>query len=403
MIQSQQRPTQAVILAGGLGARLRPLTDTIPKPMVRFHDKPFLEYLLELLKEQGFMKALLLLGYLPDVVIDYFGDGSDFGIEIEYSVTPVEDETGARLRTAYDRIDSLFFMIYCDNYIPFSFEKMWETYCDGRAEALMTAYGNRDGYTKNNLRINADDYIELYDKSRTEDNLAGVDIGYIILQKTALDLMPEGNVSFEATVYPQLVEQGYMKAYLTHHRYYSVGKLERLPDTEQFLARGPVVLIDRDGVLNQKMPRAEYVRSWDDWRWIDGAKEGLSLFADAGYKVVLISNQAGIARGAMTDDDLTAIHNKMKEEIAEAGGRVDAIYHCPHDWDENCFCRKPSPGMLLDAQRDFHLDLSRTVFIGDDDRDGVAADAAGALWEKVADKRSLLDIAREMTGVFLHR
>ena len=120
------RPTQAVILAGGLGIRLRPITDTIPKPMITFHGKPFLEYIIEMLVEQGFKKVVLLLGYLPEKVIEYFGDGKKFGLEIEYSITDVEDDTGLRLQKAKHLIDPIFTLLYCDNYWPMDFEKMWD-------------------------------------------------------------------------------------------------------------------------------------------------------------------------------------------------------------------------------------------------------------------------------------
>src|SRR5438132_2934010 len=98
--RSLKRPTQAVILAGGRGTRLKPLTDSRPKPMVEIQGKPFLQYQIEQLREQGFQKILLLLGYLPEVVQDYCGDGSRWGIKIEYSVSAAEDETARRLKLA---------------------------------------------------------------------------------------------------------------------------------------------------------------------------------------------------------------------------------------------------------------------------------------------------------------
>ena len=106
--RSPQRPTQAVILAGGRGTRLKPLTDTRPKPMVEIHGKPFLAYQIEQLRDQGFEKVLLLLGYLPQVVQDYFGDGSRWGIKIEYSISAVDDETARRLKLAESLLGSLF-------------------------------------------------------------------------------------------------------------------------------------------------------------------------------------------------------------------------------------------------------------------------------------------------------
>ena len=93
--------------------------------------------------------------------------------------------------------------------------------------------------------------------------------------------------------------------------------------------------------------------------------------------MIVVSNQAGIGRGEMTEEALRQIHERMKAETAEAGGEIEAIYYCPHNWDEGCECRKPKPGLLFQAQRELNLDLSRSLFIGDDERDAEAADAAG--------------------------
>jgi len=333
----------------------------------------------------------------------YFGDGSRFGVRIDYNVTSLEDETGQRLKSAEAKIDPIFFFMYCDNYLPFSFEKMWEVYLAENIYCLVTIYSNDDEYTKSNIRLDKSGRVAVYDKKRESDNLLGVDIGYMITDKKVLGMIPEGNVSFEETVYPQLVKSSQLHAYLTHHRYFSIGDHKRLPMTDEFLARRPTVFVDRDGVLNHKMPKAEYVCSWKDWRWHDGAKDGLRLIHEAGYRAIIISNQAGIARGNLTESDLEGIHKTMMQEIEEAGGHVDAIYYCPHDWDEGCFCRKPSPGMLFNAQRDFNLDLSRTIFIGDDDRDGIAAEAAGAGWIKVTKNNSFYEIAIDMTKTHIDR
>ena len=151
-----------------------------------------------------------------------------------------------------------------------------------------------------------------------------------------------------------------------------------------------------DALLNRRPPKAEYVRRPEELEWLPGALDALRLFRDAGYRVVVVSNQAGIARGAMSEADLAAVHERMLRDTEEAGGHIDAIYHCPHGWDDGCECRKPRPGMLFHAQRDFTLDLTRTVFVGDDERDAEAADAAGCLSAQVTETTSLLDVTRRM-------
>ncbi len=376
---SRTRPKQAVILAGGLGTRLRPLTDTVPKPMIPFHGKPFAEYLVEMLREQGFREILFLLGYLPDVVTRYFGDGSRFGVKIDYSISPVEDETGQRLKRALKRLDDTFLLLYCDNYWPLDMGRMWPFFAGSGARAMITVYSNDDGYTKDNIRMGPAGLIEAYDKTRTVPGLKGVELGYGFFPREIVAALPEGNVSFEKETYGPLAAAGELAGYVTGHRYYSVGSHARLPLTDAFLARRPAILLDRDGTLNRKAARGEYVRAPDQFAWLPGAREALRLLREAGYRVFVISNQAGIARGALAPGNLEAIHNKMIAEAEEAGGRIDGIYICPHHWDEGCACRKPKPGMLFRAQREHHLDLSRTWFLGDDERDIEAGTAAGCL------------------------
>jgi D-glycero-D-manno-heptose 1,7-bisphosphate phosphatase len=156
------------------------------------------------------------------------------------------------------------------------------------------------------------------------------------------------------------------------------------------------VILDRDGVLNKKPPRGEYVRDWSEFEWLPGALEALQLLKQANYRVVIVSNQAGIGRGVMSETDLLQIHDRMRADASAAGGRIDEIYHCPHHWKDDCECRKPKPGMLFQAQRDLNLDLSRTVFVGDDERDGEAADQAGCPFVKVSEQRPLIHWVQQL-------
>ena len=394
---TRERPTQAVLLAGGRGTRLRPLTDAVPKPMVPFHGKPFLGYVVEMLREQGFERVLMLLGYLPEVVIEHFGDGSRYGIDIEHAVTAPDDLTAYRVQAAQNRIDETFLLLYCDNYWPMRFDDMWASYLESGAPAQVTVYSNADGYSRDSVIVGDDGFIEVFDRRRTTPGLRGVEISYAILDKaTVLPLLPDHQELFEQAVYPTLAEHHQLHCYWSEHRYYSVGGHERLPLTEEFLARRPTVILDRDGVLNVRPPRAEYVRRAEEFRWLPRAREALRRFNEAGWRVIVVSNQAGIARGAMTEEDLEAVNDRMRAEATAAGGRIEAVYHCPHGWDEGCSCRKPRPGMLFQAQRDYHLDLTRTTFIGDDERDEQAALAAGCRSALVTDDISLLDVTLQL-------
>ncbi len=394
--RDRKRPTQAVILAGGRGTRLQPITLERPKPMVEVCGRPFMEYLVEQLHDQGFERILMLLGYLPEVIQDHFRDGSDWGLKIEYAVTGADTLTSRRVELAKDRIEDCFLLMYCDNYWPMRIDRMWELFLAHDVPAMVTVYSNKDNYTGNSLKVGRDGYVEVYDRTRKGPGLAGVEIGYSILTRETLELLPKEEALLEEAIYPPLIREHKLLAYVTDHRYYSVGGLQRLPTTEKFFAQGPTVILDRDGVLNRKPPRAQYVKTWSEFEWLPGAKQALRSLHEKGYRVVVVSNQAGINRGFMTAADLAVLHQAMQHDVAAAGGNIAAIYHCPHDWNEGCECRKPSPGMLFQAQRDFDLNLRRTPFIGDDERDGMAAEAAGCPFLRVGEGRSLLDCVQQL-------
>ncbi len=367
--------------------------------MVEFHGKPFLEYIVEMLRDQGFERVLMLLGYLPEVIMDHFGDGSALGVEISYDVTDPDDLTAYRVQHAAARIEDTFLLMYCDNYWPMDFDRMWSQFEASGAEGQVTIYANRDKFSKDSVIVK-DGMVSVFDRGRTTPGLEGIEISYAILRKdVVLPLLPDHQELFEQAVYPALAERGTLGAYWSEHRYYSVGNLERLPITDTFFARQPTILLDRDGTINAKAPRGEYVTSPEALDYLPGALEAMGKLGAAGYRIIVISNQAGIGRGVMTEGQLAAIHAKLKADAAAAGGPIEAIYHCPHHWDDDCACRKPKAGMFHDAQRDHHLDLSHTLFIGDDPRDAEAAAAAGTPFEQVTPTRSLLDIVNTLPRI----
>lgn len=389
---------QAVIMAGGRGTRLRPLTDDRPKPMIAFHGKPFLEYLIEQLADQGIRDIVLLLGYLPDVIERHFADGTRWGVRIRYSITEPTNLTARRLLDAEPLLNDAFLLMYCDNYWPIDLPRHLDRYETSDCSAMVTVYANHDRYSRDNVQLDARENVARLDPTRESPGLQGVEIGYAILRREHLrQLPPAGDAQVEHALYPSLAADGDLAAFVTRHRYYSVGALERLSETERFLSRQPSVVLDRDGVLNVRPARAEYVRHPSEFHWLDGALAALQLFHQAGYRVVIVSNQAGIARGALAADDLERVHGAMVAAASSAGGAIDAIYYCPHGWDDACECRKPRPGMLFQAQRELALDLSRTPFIGDDERDGTAADAAGMPFYLVDAEHDLLSYAEQLT------
>lgn len=142
------------------------------------------------------------------------------------------------------------------------------------------------------------------------------------------------------------------------------------------LSKTRAIFLDRDGVINHRLPGA-YVRRWAEFRFCRGARAALRRLKKEGYFLIVITNQRGIGRGLMTEAELAAVHRRMCAALGKAGAAVDAVFHCPHDLDANCDCRKPRPGMLLRACRRFAVDPARSWVIGDAESDLAAGRALG--------------------------
>lgn len=387
---------QAVILAGGMGTRLRPLTLDRPKPLVVVNGRPFAEYLVDLLKNNGIEEIVFLTGYLGKKIKEHFGDGSRFGLRVKYSHGEITDETGTRLRNAGSILNKKFLLMYCDNYWPLNLEKLCEFHESRGVSATVTVYSNKYGVTKNNALVDANGLVKKYDRTRTEEELNGVDLGFFVMEKSITDAMPDHNFSLEKELLPELIARNQLAGFMTDHRHYGIGKLERLPLTEEFLKPKKIIFLDRDGVINKKAEKLRYVVKWDDFEFLPGAREGIALLTQSGYKIFVVTNQAGITRGAMTEDDLSEIHENMKKEIRNSGGAITQIYHCPHGWDDGCGCRKPKPGMLFQAAHSYHLDLTKATLIGDEEKDMEASRAAGCRAILASADRNIFNIAQSL-------
>jgi D-glycero-D-manno-heptose 1,7-bisphosphate phosphatase len=137
-----------------------------------------------------------------------------------------------------------------------------------------------------------------------------------------------------------------------------------------------LVILDRDGVINEDS--AAYIRTPEEWVALPGSLEAIAKLTQAGYRVVVATNQSGVGRGLFEMATLNAIHDRMHRAVAQAGGRIDAIFYCPHAQEENCACRKPRPGLLEEIARRFNTELKDVPVIGDALRDLQAAAAVGA-------------------------
>jgi len=136
----------------------------------------------------------------------------------------------------------------------------------------------------------------------------------------------------------------------------------------------PCVFLDRDGVINEAPPAGQYILRWEEFRWIDTITDWIRLFRVLGYLVIVVTNQRCVAKGLLSLAELNALHERMQQELARRGAPLDAVYACP---DEDSPCRKPRPGMVEQAVRDFGIDLSRSLLIGDTDNDRQLAATCG--------------------------
>jgi histidinol-phosphate phosphatase family protein len=139
----------------------------------------------------------------------------------------------------------------------------------------------------------------------------------------------------------------------------------------------PTVFLDRDGVINRNRPRGDYVKSWHEFQFLPGARGAIARLTQAGFQLIVITNQACVGRGIVPWDELQHIHELMMKEIAYSGGRIEAVLCCPHVADEGCHCRKPAPGLLKQAQEEYKVDLRHAIVVGDSLVDIQAAAAVG--------------------------
>ncbi|HOE26511.1 MAG: NTP transferase domain-containing protein [Candidatus Aureabacteria bacterium] len=231
---------QFVILAGGLGTRLRPVTLTVPKPMVPVLGKPFLLHQLEELKRQGVRRALLLIGHLGDRIRDYFGGGESIGMELDYSQERELLGTGGALKLAEDKILDDFFVIYGDSFLPIRYAGFEAAFRRAKTEGMIAVYRDPAGATRvaGNVALSPENLIARYDKNSTGPGLDWVEAGVLAFSRGVLRRIPPGRVvSLERDLYPALIREGTLAGYPSAHRFFDIGTEERIRDMEAWLKR----------------------------------------------------------------------------------------------------------------------------------------------------------------------
>lgn len=229
---------QAVIMAGGKGTRLRPVTNNLPKAMVPANDKPFLEHLLIMLKKRGVTDIVLCVSYLGEQIKSYFGDGTKFGLNIVYSYDGEELlGTGGALKKTESLLNNSFFFINGDVYYDLDYRKIAEEFEKNPTLGLMVVYHNRDKITQNNVIVQKGKLLR-YDRDRIDPKLNEVDGSVYVFKKEILDMLPEGKSALEIETFQKLIDSNQFRVYMPENRYYTNGTPEKLKLFEKHLREG---------------------------------------------------------------------------------------------------------------------------------------------------------------------
>jgi NDP-sugar pyrophosphorylase family protein len=225
---------QAVILAGGEGTRLRPLTYEIPKPMIPINDKPFLEHLLNLLKKNNITRILLCIGYLGEKIKDYFGQGSKWGMSISYSLEDELLDTAGAIKKAEGLLEDSFLLLNGDTYLSLNYSELIEYFSKSEKIGVMAVCKKKGLPGKGSVQLE-NGFIVDY-KKNNENDLGYLDAGVSIYSKKLLELIPQGRaVSLEKEIYPKLIASEELLGYLSVERFYDMGTSEELEILKEVL------------------------------------------------------------------------------------------------------------------------------------------------------------------------
>jgi NDP-sugar pyrophosphorylase family protein len=223
------------ILAGGLATRLRPITETIPKALVEIAGEPFLGHQLRLLSQRGILRVVLCVGYLGEQIRDYAGDGSAFGLHVDYSFDgPQLLGTAGAIRQAMPLLGETFFTIYGDSYVPCDYGDAARTFLESGKSGLMTVFRNDGRWDASNVEY-SEGRILAYDKANRTPRMRHIDYGLGVFRRRAFDTVPRDRPCDLAAVYQDLLRRGELAAWEARERFYEIGSLEGIRELTEFL------------------------------------------------------------------------------------------------------------------------------------------------------------------------
>ena len=361
---------QAVILCGGLGKRLMPLTKDTPKPMVIINKKPFLEYLIDQLKINGLTKILILGGYKSHQIKNYFQNGENFGVKIEYSNGPIDWDTGTRVFKAEKKLNKHFLLLYSDNIFSFNFQKIKKNF-DKENNITFNLTKKKTG----NFSIFRKKIKRYSIKRSKKTNF--VELGFSIIKSQSLiKYFSKNNKTSINNFYLDSFKKKKVGYSIHEDLYCSIGDTKRLLKTKKFLQPKKIIFIDRDGTINKSPGKGKYLIDEKNIKYEKGIIQMMRDLSKKRYQFIIITNQAGIALKKLSLNKLKKINYQIIKDLANLKINILDLFFCPHHWDENCRCRKPNAGMFFDASKKYMINLSESIYIGDDIRDMQASENA---------------------------
>jgi len=362
---------KAVILAGGLGTRLKGVIGEIPKPMAPIGHLPFLHYLLNYLFHQGIREIFLCVGFRHEVIVNYFGD--DFrGMKIFYTIEKELLGTGGAIMPVLLKWKEPFFLLNGDTFFEVNLSSFSHAFSIQKplASLSLKPVFNQDRYGA--VQLEGDKIVAFTEKKFLASGF--INAGVSILTPEIFEGKSPGDIfSYEKDLFEEKAATHFLHGFVQDEYFIDIGipsdyerAQKEIPVRFFTLARSSKFLfLDRDGVINKHLP-GDYVKNVGEFEFLPGVLEAIVTFNQYFSRIVIVTNQQGIGKKWFTEHDLEIVHQFMITSIKEAGGAIDAIYFCPALEIENPVCRKPNVGMGLQAKHDFpEIDFHQSVMIGD--------------------------------------
>lgn len=395
---------QAVILVGGLGTRLGALTQRVPKPLLPVGDRPFLDILVQDVARFGFTRIVLLAGHLGGQVVEGFAGtrriaGRD--VEVRVVVEPEPAGTGGALRFLAPHADERFLLLNGDTWSDIDLRAFAEAPGDALLRMALRPVADASRY--GTVALEQGRVRAFLPRGAASGGV--MNAGIYRMRRDLIGLVGEGACSLEGDIFPRLAAAGEIEGVVRDAFMIDIGVPEDYAAAQHLLdrhRRRPAVFFDRDETLNED---EGYTHRPEDLRWLPGAREAVRRVNEAGFFAFVITNQAGVARGHYDLAAVDRFHARMEEELAAVGAHIDEFRLSPFHPDAavaefraDSPCRKPRPGMILDLMRDWPIDATRSVVIGDRATDVQAAEAAGLRGLLLEKGASPLDLVASVLG-----